>query len=146
LPWSRLRHLTDPEKVQRRKLKEDMLFTGSRRYGTPHAQSDFDWVIILPTMLQMVWTMCADSEGSGENYAYTPGSNGLLGETSLIDRALRFGPVNLLCVHLTIQWNTWAMGTLELEKVKPVTRDRAVEEFQRTHRDLLDSLIEDLIA
>lgn len=97
------------------------LFTGSRRYGTPRPDSDFDWVLYLTAagIKELRPLAESDSNPEGQNH-------GVFG----IDTALRFGPVNALCVTTDDQWRAWSDGTERLAAEAPVTRDRAVEVFR----------------
>lgn len=109
------------------KTKEwSWIFTGSRKYGTPKPDSDFDWVVFLGHYFQDDWlSQKADSH-----------TRDTVGETSAfgIDYACRFGPLNVLVVSTTKQYRAWDRGTKNLFKRRPVTREEAVEEFRRQFR------------
>lgn len=102
-------------------------FTGSRCYGTPKPDSDFDWVFCAENGfdIEFLRTFC-DSDSSYGNCTYA-GTTG-------IDTALRYGPVNLLCVSKEAQWKAWVDGTTALLEKAPVTRDQACVEFQSQFR------------
>lgn len=130
-----------------------ILFTGSRRYGTPKPDSDFDWVIQLPGSDERWCAQHAD-EVKGAAATGIDGANdwehdyfrgaGRLAEVSpyagslLLETTLRFGPVNLLVVNNTDQLGAWTRGTAQLVTEAPVTRDRAVEVFQAEWRAVED--------
>lgn len=109
------------------------IWTGSRRYGTPRPDSDFDIVIYAPNQYphRVGWKALrdhADTDSLGgacpeENY----GTQGL-------DVALRFGPLNVILVSTNRQWASWITGTMNLCNWKPVTRKQAVAEFKKQFR------------
>lgn len=102
----------------------DILPTGSRVYGSPGPDSDWDWVILLPYLPHRLRSAADTCRESDEEYRGVKG----------IDAALRFGPVNLLVVTTRDQFFAWEEGTrllcAEREKFGPVRRERAVEVFQ----------------
>jgi hypothetical protein len=100
-----------------------VLPTGSRVYGIPTPDSDWDWV--LQCTFTAVLSMNAD-----EITTTQPEDLGTLG----IDYSMRFGPVNLLVVTTLTQFNAWLQGTKQLIAECPVVRDRAVEVFQEYFR------------
>lgn len=104
------------------------LFTGSRCYGTPRPESDWDWVIKIQQYPQKVLVSHADEVTEKEKDQYPDG--GYEGSNRL-DRALRFGPVNLICCSSTMQYQAWCNGTRYLTEQAPVTRKKAIETFQR---------------
>lgn len=111
------------------------LFTGSRRYGKPKPESDFDWV--LSSTLWYVNELRRRADHFTEFKLGEDATNGVFG----CDVALRFGPVNVLAVTTETQWQAWKTGTEELAERKPVTREEAIETFQRLFNSfgLLDS-------
>lgn len=104
------------------------LATGSRVYGEPRPDSDWDWVLY-GTVDQ--WTELkgfADSatapgeEWHNERYK-SPG----------LTSALRFGPVNIIFLTHLWQWRAWDEGTrelVEMSRLHPVARDLAVQVYQ----------------
>lgn len=105
-----------------------VLFTGSRRYGTPRPDSDFDWVVFTGAG-QLLFAGAALANNADRSVV----SGGRRFGTCGVDATFRFGPVNALFVTGLSQWDAWVTGTLALEARKPVTRDQAVAEF-RAHR------------
>lgn len=121
--------------------KRHVLFTGSRRYGTPKPDSDFDWVIRLTSGDERWVTRHADevcsqkvppaAEPNIDTYFTQPRLGSEYAGCDRLEVALRFGPVNLIVVNNRDQWACWEDGTAELAAEGPVTRDRAVEVFTR---------------
>jgi hypothetical protein len=97
--------------------------TGSYAYGTPHEDSDIDLVVLISQDdLNRLASFDLDSYYS--RYGKTPDSH-----------YGRFGNLNLLCVTTELEYNIWLDGTKELVAKRPVTRDEAVETFQRLQRE-----------
>lgn len=133
--WCQENGETDLEKLLRHLAADPVrigpIFTGSRRYGTPRPDSDFDWVLFeTPDGIRRLSFLL------GQTYVTTD----MEGECG-IDLSLRFGPVNLLLVTTHRQWAAWYFGTRRLLEESPVTRDRAVEVFkvERAGRGLLEN-------
>ena len=110
--------------------------TGSRTYGNPTEESDWDWVWLDnqsgfagARKLHMLadtstWDSFAATDWSKDPYWKCPG----------ISAAMRFGPVNLIVCTYRGQYEAWIKGTQRLvamcdQYVRP-TRDTAVEVFQ----------------
>ncbi len=122
LEWL-LRYLS---KERRWRIK--VLFTGSRCYGTPKPESDFDWVVYLLDGLEP-FDDYADSCSKSSHWN-EQGQEVLYYGTCGLDAAMRFGPVNLICVTSMNQFMAWETGTRILKLFAPVTRERAVDEFK----------------
>lgn len=91
--------------------------TGSRRYGTPHPDSDIDLVVLMdgPELTELAKLASnSDDFGSPGGPQYEDGFS------------LRFGNLNLLCVTQEKHFKVWKQGTDELVAKKPVTRDEAI--------------------
>jgi hypothetical protein len=99
--------------------------TGSRVYGTPRADSDIDLVVLMSGDALCKLIEIAESQDS-------LGASG--GEQYEDGRSLRFGKLNLLCVTQERHFNAWRIGTEELEHMKPVTRDFAIEHLAAIRR------------
>lgn len=122
----------------------DVLFTGSRRYGTPKPDSDWDWVVQVGRGFRTELRHNAETDCRGEAYPDPkyPGDDRL-------DIALRFGPVNLICVSTTLQWDVWVEGTNRLVTMavlyeslgrrRAVTRGQAVGVFKNEYLRQADS-------
>ena len=93
--------------------------TGSRVYGTPREDSDWDWVMPWGKNRFDWASLYADEVKAPEEYY---DSRRLIG-------TLRFGPVNII-VPQAVYWPAWVEGTKALVARKPVTREQAVDEFQ----------------
>jgi len=143
-------------KISPKKRSQAMLFTGSRRYGKVHDQSDFDWVL----------AYSKDSYNLAGTHHLTPYTSDTVDLADYlinycdtrsdeyghdwpdyekyacpqVDMSYRFGPINLILVHRKIQFQTWKEGTTNcLALVRNhnyrVPRDVAIcvinNEFQR---------------
>lgn len=105
--------------------------TGSRTYGTPHEDSDFDVVVRVTQQQMLVLVLAADIDVAAcHDYVEYLGVKG-------IDLSLRFGRYNVLCVTTEAQLGCWTDGTLELQMRAPVTREEAVATFQRLFKERL---------
>lgn len=106
------------------------ILTGSQVYGTPHAGSDLDLVILLDKeQIDKLRELYKDEDS--HYVAIT--TNSWLGsekKADLLDLAIRFGPLNLICTSDPVAYQIWAEGTAKLKDIKPVTRDVAVALFQ----------------
>lgn len=146
-----LRELGDPT------CDYQLLFTGSRKYGTPTSTSDFDLVMWIPAAARQPFEDRTDyndrteyhlmypTRRRGRTISFTigePGISVIEHSPPGIDAALRFGPLNLLCVHLTPQWLAWEEGTKILMKESPVPRHRAVSVFTEQRQKYLDHLLD----
>ncbi len=99
--------------------------TGSRRYGTPRADSDIDLVVLMDVNELVELAKLADNTddfGSPGGEQYDDGCS------------LRFGKLNLLCVTQE-HFKVWKQGTDELIAMAPVTRDKAMEHLAALRRD-----------
>lgn len=86
--------------------------TGSRVYGTPHADSDVDLCVVLSEEnLNLLRELCDGDPGSGGD-------------------SLRFGKLNLICFTVAECAEPWRVATERLIVRKPVTRDEAVKEIK----------------
>lgn len=84
--------------------------TGSRAYGTPRHDSDFDFVVM----------------GDGADFLALPGATtGGSGESSV-----RFGCINFIICGNARHYDDWKEGTEILNAIAPVTREHAVQLFQ----------------
>lgn len=97
-----------------------VLPTGSRRYGTP--KPDSDWDIVLFGYELDVEYLARLADDTIVPYRI-PHSRGLTA-------TYRFGPLNVILVLEFNQWQAWVIGTRNLVNRKPVTRVQAIEEFQ----------------
>jgi hypothetical protein len=135
-------------------MKYRFLFTGSRLYGNPKRNSDFDLV--------MAYDSRSTVEISDGHWSTHMGVIELLGNRAnstedacgqeipdveeyavpQVDYAMRFGPINLICVSRLVQWSTWRSGTYsccvqaKLEKKGYVVRSYAVNAINRRFREL----------
>lgn len=90
--------------------------TGSHAYGTPHAKSDLDIVMLVDDDAgDALVKICDDVEM--ETY------------DEIEDACLRFGKLNLIMVTSQAIYDAWKTGTEQLITRKPVTRDEAVKVF-----------------
>lgn len=123
------------------------LFTGSRCYGAPREDSDWDWVVMLSTTFgdtlhpradKSTWRAPVDWSLPLALQQYVPPDpeeEGEYGEAG-VWACFRFGPVNVIGVRDQAQWNAWENGTLDLLIVrgftgKPIRRNDAVACFTR---------------
>lgn len=111
------------------------IVTGSRVYGKVKPESDIDVVFdIYCHQLNELRLFCDEdsSKGKCKDYEYN---------TSGMACALRFGPVNLLCITTRNQLRAWQKGTEQLvtealhSKQGYVTRERAIEVFTWWRRE-----------
>jgi predicted nucleotidyltransferase len=103
--------------------------TGSRCYGEPREDSDVDVVVRCDHELGLLLRRFADptppvgdGDGDGDEYG---------GHV-----ALRFGALNLILCYDDESFETWREGTDALlaehfNDWKPITRERAIEEFKK---------------
>lgn len=104
-------------------MVKDIIVTGSRVYGTPN--KDSDWDIVISCDIE-------DSEKFGhvrdrameEKYGI---------EDSV---SLRFEDVNLILCFNEAIFETWKKGTAELKAKAPVDRETAVALFSQLRKDL----------
>lgn len=92
--------------------------TGSRAYGNPTADSDFD--IVLPCSNTLAWTLRKHFVDWGKS-------------PSTVD-SIKIGNLNLLLSPTQEDYAVWVEGTKQLIEVKPVTRSQAVTLFQRLRK------------
>ena len=83
--------------------------TGSRAYGLPRPDSDWDVVIYGTKSIEEVLRGLADGTGF----------------------PLKIGKLNLIVAKTPRQYDAWRRGTDELRREAPVTRARAVEAFKQ---------------
>lgn len=111
----------------------ELLPTGSRVYGTPREDSDEDYVVIATDDEVQKMKPYADSWHTEDG--------GSAGGSPAVFATLRFGRINLICVETADQFRVWRTGTEFLAGVAsakgPVTREFAVETFQRLEREML---------
>ena len=97
--------------------------TGSRIYGTPNPESDWDLVVLLsPEDAERLWVAFAEDDPDAK---YPSGAASF---------PLRFGSLNLLVCTTAERYDSWRLGTALLRAAypqKPVTRDEAIDAFQR---------------
>lgn len=126
-------HLLPTEKRGVAPSFSGIYLTGSRAYGTPRPDSDFDW-IYFPT--------AKDQRAHGEMEKAADSHCEIRGNRTALSHTFRFGPVNLLVAHWWSQWSAWVETTRSLVARKPVTREEAVEAFKTAFRaarfDVLD--------
>jgi hypothetical protein len=108
----------------------DILMTGSRVYGTPHEKSDYDLVMLVD---EDVLKFLEEASGASNEHKYILPERGE-GKRG-IDRALRFGSLNLLLVTSPEAFAVWVEGTDTLTLEKPVDRTRAVEVFSGLRKE-----------
>lgn len=108
-----------------------VMFTGSRCYGTPKPDSDWDWVLMMPgnATRKMLAAFAEPMDVDRETNKDVPYPDPAYPGQGRLDMALRFGPVNLIIVSEDIQWEVWEVGTDTLLMERPVTRDRAIAVF-----------------
>lgn len=92
--------------------------TDSRAYGTPHADSDIDLVVLMDKDDALRLADLADSEAP-------------LSVASDTGFSLRFGKLNLLIETGVGEFEDWLTGTNQLKAKAPVKRSVAVELFDR---------------
>ncbi len=113
----------------------DRLATGSRVYGTPGADSDWDWAILCDkTEFERQWALAgkADSfSGGHKEHESSP----------MIESAARFGPINVIQVSEKEQLAAWRLAThacWRLSKMKGrLTRDESVAAFKLAESTLV---------
>ena len=85
--------------------------TGSRVYGTPRADSDYDVVVLF-------------KDGELAYLAERIKERGVSANRKNL--SLRIDAWNLVCFTLPLEYEAWRLATEELEKRKPVTKDEAI--------------------
>ena len=88
----------------------DSFATGSRVYGTPREDSDFDLAVLLHEGADELWKIANLDQGKGSS--------------------IRFGVLNLIAFTDRESFDKWRGVTEELAKRAPVTRDEAIAAFQ----------------
>lgn len=91
--------------------------TGSRKYGTPREDSDYDLVIFVDKHDKDTW----DALLSHSKYK---------GSASTDSISVRFGELNFICLSNQEEYDAWYNATLKLSASKPVARDVAVAEVK----------------
>lgn len=112
-----------------------LLSTGSRSYGKPTEDSDWDWVLYTSEFAVEKWLKdnrdWAITTKQFTDYEQEIGEQGL-------SAAYRFGPVNIILVNNTRQWKAWKEGTEHLMRLYegrglrtsgPRTREQAIAVF-----------------
>lgn len=107
-----------------------LLSTGSRVYGEPRLDSDWDWVVLsVGTTTRRHLTDNSDSCNLPRSDTVYP--DGTI--ESRLDGTYRFGPINVIHAGDHVQWEIWKEGTelllAESGSHGPRTRDRAIEVF-----------------
>lgn len=110
-----------------------MFLTGSRAYGEPKPDSDFDLVLLIDPCdrdtLAAFWEMI-----DGQHDVTSDASNDY-GECDEFPRCVRCGPINLILCYTQDEYDAWWNGTDELKsRTEKVTRDYAIQVFQK-YRD-----------
>lgn len=104
---------------------EPFLFTGSRRYGAPRPNSDFDWVWRRTAAQWELWQNSLEQSGIVSNFSEY--------DTSRLTGAYRYGPVNLILVDTHDKIDKWRRGTELLAARVPLfgpnTREEAIKTF-----------------
>lgn len=97
------------------------LWTGSRVYGTPTPESDWD----------IVWRCNLNRDGLSNlrHHATSTSEPSERYRGPGLYCTMRFGPINFILVHSEAQLDAWKVGTKMLLAEAPVTRDRAIEVF-----------------
>ena len=95
--------------------------TGSRAYGTPRTDSDYDIVAFMTTgEIAYLGEKVRERSVSGTH-------------TSL---SLRLGPFNVICLTRRFEFNAWQDATNELTARKPVARSEAIELIKSKCKDI----------
>lgn len=92
--------------------------TGSRAYGVPRADSDVDVVVRMPR--EAVDLLI--KSGVADVVHDFPQNN---------NASFRFGKMNLICCTSDKRFEKWVRGTAVLQSRAPVTRDAAIEVFEK---------------
>ena len=92
--------------------------TGSRAYGTPRPDSDVDIVMRMPQETVDILLSAIPAE----KVRKYPANDSV---------SLWFDNLNLICLTTDKAFETWIEGTACLMVRKPVTRDEAIEEFNK---------------
>ena len=92
--------------------------TGSCAYGTPTVKSDIDVVVYMDDKKLIKLLL--------ENGGHSSGDKNDMGGYSV-----SFGSLNIIICTTPQQYAAWQKGTNELIAKKPVTRDEAVEIFNK---------------
>lgn len=99
--------------------------TGSLVYGTPCEESDVDLVLMMT------------EEEAAKLYKYSDGVVKQVFDPRYPKNrflSMRFGRLNLLCCFTTAMYDSFLEGTAECYAKWPVTREAAVEVFQRIRK------------
>ena len=103
-------------------MTENAFLTGSRAYGTPKKVSDIDLVIMTDEETAMKIAPLADTETFD---AYEG-----MGHISV-----QFGKLNLIMCWTQEAYNVWVNTTATLLAKKPVTREEAVDLFNKMRKE-----------
>lgn len=103
------------------------ILTGSRVYGTPHKRSDVDLVVLM-------------EPGSAMALAFLMGvqETGRYGPTQYPIIQFKAGGLNVLIETDPERFDVWIRGTEQLKKEAPVTRERALELFDKLRAELTE--------
>lgn len=138
----------------------ESFMTGSRVYGTPRPDSDYDLVVLVsPATLRALHkaaTTCISCSGSGRNSKGTGKCVPCNGTGQTEDKvegrratsdggptsgSFRFGPINVIAVTDRTAFMVWRKGTQALYKKRkahgPVGRDEAKAYFQGKRKEFL---------
>lgn len=138
----------------------ESFMTGSRVYGTPRPDSDYDFVVLVsPATLRALHkaaTTCIACSGSGTNSKGGPctpcrGTGQLDARVELLredsdggiqNGSFRFGPINLIAVTDRKAFMVWRKGTQALYKKRkahgPVSRDEAKAYLAAKRKEFLN--------
>ena len=92
--------------------------TGSRAYGTPREDSDWDIVVMISAPAVKILSLASD-----ETVGPYPNST-----------TLRFGKLNLICCTHQAVFDAWKKGTNKCIARSPITREDAVETLKPLHQ------------
>lgn len=97
--------------------------TGSRVYGVPKDESDFDLVILMDREEAVKLLYFSDNNGEKQdNY------------TEMKSLPMRFGKLNIIAVFTEADMAVWKLGTKQLVQENNVSRDRAIEVFSELRK------------
>jgi len=91
--------------------KMKSFLTGSRAYGTPKEDSDYDVVVSMSQ--ELCDTLRPASEAEAPDYPHSV--------------ALRFGKLNLICAVHPVMYEAWRKGNELCLAEAPITHERAIE-------------------
>lgn len=100
------------------------ILTGSYAYGTPREDSDVDIAILVSDSVKKILKSKADKVNGSMSYGHEI-------ECGL---SLHFGKLNMMVFTEQAFFDLWEEGTKRLKARGPVTREQAVEEFERLRK------------